>query len=136
VSRERVETVRRIYEHLAATRELPAAPFAPDFVWDMSTFRGWPERPAYDGFEGAVEFLGDWVGMWDDWEATIEEIHDLGDRVLLVAYQRGCAKTTGVPLDMRYAQVWTFRGEQLIRTQSYADSAEALEAAGLSPPPR
>ncbi len=57
--------------------------------------------------------------------------HDLGDRVLLVAYQRGCAKTTGVPLDMRFGQVWTFRGEQLIRTENYADPAEALEAAGL-----
>jgi ketosteroid isomerase-like protein len=131
VSRERVETVRRIYDHIAATGELPAALFAPDFVWDMSTFQGWLERPAYDGFEGATEFLGDWVGVWDDWEATIEEIHDLGDQVLLVAYQRGCAKTTGVPLDMRFGQVWTFRGEHLIRAETYADPAEALAAAGL-----
>jgi ketosteroid isomerase-like protein len=128
VSRERVETVQRVYEHLMATRELPAEVFEPDYVWDMSTFRGWPERPTYAGFEGATEFLADWVGMWDDWQATIEEIHDLGDRVLIVAYQRGCAKTTGVPLDMRYGQIWVFRGERLIRTESYADPAEAKAA--------
>ena len=42
----------------------------------------------------------------------------------------GAAKT-GVPLEMRWGQVWTFRGEQLIRTENYADPAEALEAAGL-----
>jgi ketosteroid isomerase-like protein len=32
---------------------------------------------------------------------------------------------------MRYGQVWTFRGEQVIRVETYADPAEALEAAGL-----
>jgi ketosteroid isomerase-like protein len=132
VSRETVETVRRVYEHLVATRELPEEAFEPDYVWDMSTFGGWPERQTYDGFEGATEFLGDWIGMWDDWEATIEEIHDLGDRVLVLGYQRGCAKTTGVPLDMRYGQVWTFGGEGLIRTQSYADPGEAKAAVGLA----
>jgi ketosteroid isomerase-like protein len=131
VSRERVETVQRVYEHLMATRELPAEAFEPDYVWDMSSFRGWPERPTYDGVEGAREFLGDWLGMWDDWEARIEEIQDVGDRVVLAAYQRGCAKTTGVPLDMRYGQVWSFRGARVIRTETYADPAEARTAAGL-----
>ncbi len=131
VSRERVETVRRIYEQVVATRELPAAPFAPDFVWDMSTFRGWLERPAYDGFEAAREFVGDWVGVWDDWEVELEEVRDADDRVVVVACQHGRAAKTGVPLEMRYGQVWTFRGEQLIRTENYADPAEALEAAGL-----
>jgi ketosteroid isomerase-like protein len=131
VSRERLETVQRVYERFAATGELPEDSFEPDYVWDMSTFRGWPERQRYAGVDGAKEFLGDWIGMWDDWEATIEEIHDLGDRVLIVAYQRGCAKTTGVPLDMRYGQIWIFRGERLIRTQSYADPAEAKAAVEL-----
>jgi ketosteroid isomerase-like protein len=131
VSRERVETVRRIYDHFAATGELPAAPFAPDFVWDMSTFGGWLERPTYDGFEGATEFLGDWVGAWDDWEAELEEVHDADDRVVAVARQHGRAEETGVLLEMRFGQVWTFRGELLIRTETYADPAEALAAAGL-----
>jgi ketosteroid isomerase-like protein len=131
VSRERVETVRRIYEHFAATRELPAAPFAPDFVWDMSTFSGWLEQPTYDGFEGAREFVGDWVGVWERWDVELEEVHDAHDRVVVVAHQFGRAEETGVPLEMRWGQVWTFRGEQLIRTENYADPAEALEAAGL-----
>ena len=32
---------------------------------------------------------------------------------------------------MRFGQVWTFRGELLIRTETYADPAEALAAAVL-----
>lgn len=131
MSRDRVETVRRIYEHVAATRELPPAPFAPDFVWDMSTFRGWLERPVYNGIEGAMDFLDDWIGVWDDWEVKVEELHDADDRVVAVAWQHGGAEETGVPLEMRFGQVWTFSGEQVIRTETYADPAEALAAVGF-----
>ncbi len=111
--------------------ELPAESFESDYVWDMSNFRGWLERPRYEGIEGAREFLDDWVGIWDDWEATIEEIHDLGDRVVVIASQRGSAEAAVVPLEMRYGQVWTFRGERLLRTETFADPAEAMAAAGL-----
>ena len=131
MSRERVETVRRLYERFGATRQLPPEPFAADFVWDMSTFRGWLESPTYAGLERANEFLGDWIGIWDDWEVVLEELHDAGDEVVLIACQRGRAEATGVPLEMRYGQVWRFRGEQLIRTETYSDPAEAMEAAGL-----
>ena len=131
MSQERVETVRRLYEQFAATRELPAPFFAPDFVWDMSTFQGWLERPEYEGFEGTMEFLRDWVGIWDEWGAGLEELRDADDRVVAIACQYGRAEETGVPLEMRYGQVWTFRGEQLIRAETYLDPGAALKAAGL-----
>jgi ketosteroid isomerase-like protein len=131
VSHERVETVRGVYEHVATTGELPPEKFAPDCVWDMSTFEGWLEQPTYAGFEAAAEFVRDWVRIWDDWELILEELHDAGDGVVGVVRQRGCAEETGVPLEMRFGQVWTFRGETLIRTENYADPAEAMAAAGL-----
>jgi ketosteroid isomerase-like protein len=39
---------------------------------------------------------------------------------------------TGIPVDMRFAQVWTFRDGQAIRMQMYASPEEAITAAGLS----
>jgi hypothetical protein len=39
VSAENVEVVKRGWEHFKATGELPAEVVAPDFIWDMSTFR-------------------------------------------------------------------------------------------------
>ena len=51
-------SLRRGYEHLAATGELLDENYDPEFVWDMSTFRNWPERQTYEGIEGAREFLG------------------------------------------------------------------------------
>ena len=53
VSAENLEILRRGYEHLrrygraARTRSCD-----PEFVWDMSTFRNWPERQTYEGVEG------------------------------------------------------------------------------------
>jgi hypothetical protein len=40
MSREKVEVVRRGYKHFQVTGELPLEIFHPDFIWDMSTYRG------------------------------------------------------------------------------------------------
>ena len=132
MSRERVETVRRLYERFAATRQLPPEPFAADFVWDMSTFRGWPEQQVYEGPEGARSFLTDWADAWEDWELEVEALHDAGERVVAVVRQRGRSKSTGLPVDMCFAQVWTVRDGKETRMEMYADPAEAIEAVGLS----
>jgi ketosteroid isomerase-like protein len=46
--------------------------------------------------------------------------------------QRGRSKATGVPVEMRFAQVWTVRDGLGIRMQMFANPEEALEAVGLS----
>jgi ketosteroid isomerase-like protein len=131
VSAENVEILRRGYEYFAATGELREETIDPQFVWDMSTFRNWPERQTYEGIEGAKEFLADWVGAWEDWHLEIEALHDAGDRVVAVARQSGISKATGLPVDMHFAQVWTLRDGMQTRMEMYADPVEALRAAGL-----
>ena len=54
---------------------------APEFVWDMTNFHGWPEQQSYEGLQGTLDFLGNWTSAWDDWELEMEELHDAGDRV-------------------------------------------------------
>jgi hypothetical protein len=49
MSQENVEIVRRGWEHFLATGEQPQEIIAPDFIWDMSRFRGWPEQQSYGG---------------------------------------------------------------------------------------
>jgi hypothetical protein len=44
VSEENLENVRRNIEHFQATGDFVDELFAPDFVWDMSQFRGWMEK--------------------------------------------------------------------------------------------
>jgi ketosteroid isomerase-like protein len=132
MSRENVELVRRRYEQLAATGEYVAGVHTPDFVWDMSNFRGWPEQQTYEGVEGARVFLRDWLEAWDDWELEVEALHDAGDKVVAIVRQRGRSKTSGLLVDMAFGQVFTIRDGKLARMEMYADPVEALEAAGLS----
>ncbi len=132
MSQENVEIVRRRYEYLAATGDYLSETHAPDFVWDMSKFRGWPEQQTYDGVEGARVFLRDWLEAWDDWEVEVEALHDAGDKVVAIVRQRGRSKTTGLHVEMSFGQVFSIRDGKLARMEMYADPVEALEAAGLS----
>ncbi|MEK6327460.1 MAG: nuclear transport factor 2 family protein [Actinomycetota bacterium] len=131
MSAQNLEIVRRGYEHFAATGELLGEAIGPEFVWDMSTFRDWPERQTYQGMEGAQEFLADWREAWEDWRLEVEEYRAAGDKVVVVARQRGRAKATGLPVDMHFAQVWTVRDGMYTRMEMYADPGEALRAVGL-----
>jgi ketosteroid isomerase-like protein len=131
MSEENVEIARRGYEHFLASGDLLEEIFTPDYVLDMSTFRGWPERQHYHGVEGFRAFLADWLEPWDDFELEVDEYHDAGDKVVTVLCQRGSSKASGVSVDMDFAHVITFREGKQARIQMYASRDEAFEAAGL-----
>jgi ketosteroid isomerase-like protein len=127
MSQENVEIIRRGYGHFMATGEVRAHA---DLVWDVSHL-GWPDQQIYAGAEGANRFNAEWADSWDDWEMEAEDYLDAGERVVVILTQRGRSKTTGIPVEMRFAQVWTLRDGQGIRMEMYASVEEALEAVGL-----
>jgi len=131
MSAENVEIVRRGYEHFAKTGEVLEEIIGPGFVWDMSTFRSWPERQTYEGIDGAREFLANWSSAWEVWRLEVVDIKDAGDEVVAILHQSGTAKTTGLEVDMDFAQIWTIEGGKQVRSRIYADPEEALRAAGL-----
>ena len=128
MSQENVEIIRRGFEHWLETGDLRASP---DLVWDVSRL-GWPDQQVYVGAEGVLQFNAEWAAAWDGWEIEAEEYIDAGERVVVILNQRGRAKATGIPVDMRFAQVWTLRDGQGVRMQMFASVEEALEAVGLS----
>lgn len=129
---ENVEIVRRLLEHYRATNELPGELFAPTFVWDMSTFRDWPEQRFYEGTEGLRTFLRDWTAVFDGWEFEFDAFHDAGQKVVIVGVQRGRTNLAGgPPVEAMVALVWTLRENLLIRGEAYADPEQALKAIGL-----
>jgi hypothetical protein len=68
MSQENLELMRRGYEHFGSTGDFLVEIMHPDFVWNMSTFRGWPERQTYSGIDGLREFNSDWTGAREDWD--------------------------------------------------------------------
>jgi len=133
MSEENVEIVRSRFEQFIANGELTEDWYTDDFVWDMSTFHGWPEKQQYHGPAGVREFLSGWVEAWDDWGMELRATYGAQDgRVVTVARQFGKSKTSGLDATMEFAQVWTLEKGRYTRMQMYATPDEALEAAGLS----
>jgi ketosteroid isomerase-like protein len=123
--------VQEGYERFAASGEFVGDLVTDDFAWDMSHFHGWPEQQVYEGREQAQSFLLEWTGAWDEWELDVDALREAGDKVLALVRQRGRSKTTGAPVEMSFAMVWTIRDGKQTRMEMYSDPAEALQAVGL-----
>jgi ketosteroid isomerase-like protein len=100
-----------------------------DFEWIVP---GHPEGDVRHGPEGVIEFFRDWVEPWDDLEVDWE-LHPAGpQRALALIDMRGRGRESGVPTEMRFGQLWTFRDGRAVRMVVYFDIDEARRAAGLA----
>lgn len=107
--------------------DLYAANLDPDVL--VRTDPGWPEQRIYGRqavtawARGAMESLGP--------DFRIDEIVDLGDRVLA----RWCWKTrgqqSGIDGELRYSEIVTYREGRAILIEHFRDHEQALKAVGL-----
>jgi ketosteroid isomerase-like protein len=131
MSQENVEIVRRMYEQ---ANERPGALYemlAEDVFWD-ATAVGQLEGSIVHGRDAVMEFFRRWVGAFEPWGYEVEELIDGDDCVIARIHQWGRGKSSGVEVDGRFWQVWTFRDRKAIRATHHREKADALKAAGLS----
>lgn len=93
---------------------------------------GFPEAGAYRGPEEIGGYMRGFLEAWDNLVITGENFIAAGDSVVVGVNQQGTGKESGAPVELRYFQVWSFRGGTVLRMESIFERAEALEAAGLS----
>jgi ketosteroid isomerase-like protein len=132
VSEKNVETVRGIYERwgqgdFSAGVEL----YDPQVVLVLRP--GFPESGAKYGLEALrhymrEDFLRDFAGA----KISGTEFIEAENSVVVHVDQRATGPRSGAPVRMRYFQVWTFRGESVIRIESIMERADALRAVGLA----
>ena len=84
------------------------------------------------GRENAIRMWRRYWGTWADYSMELEEAMDAGDEVVIVLRESGTGKGSGVSLERRWANVWTFRAGKLVRLRLFETREQALEAAGLS----
>jgi ketosteroid isomerase-like protein len=132
MSEANLELLRRGFEHVGRTGEFLPETVHPNFVWDTTTFRGGMMPTRCVGVDEANEWLARWLEGFENWSLDVEEILEAGEQVVTIVRQRATAKLGGPEVEMRFAQVWTFRDGRATRMEMYADRAEALKAAGLS----
>ena len=55
------------------------------------------------------------------------------DRTVALLRLTATARQSGIPLDMRISQLWTWAGGLFLRNESFTDPRAAFRAAGLEP---
>jgi len=140
MSAENVELVRRLIpgpeidiaalardEQVAkAAIEAGAADYHPDFECALE---GPGFRSTYQGLDGLREVWLDWLSPWDSYRTEIEELVDLGDRVVALVRDRGKRKDLDHEIELIGASVWTVRDGKIARIEFHPTREAAMAAA-------
>jgi ketosteroid isomerase-like protein len=92
------------------------------------------EGGTYRGVEGLRRWAADVDATWDRLRTELAEFHDVDDEhAVAIIRLTGIARASGIPLDVRVGQVWTWREGRMLRNVVYTDPNDAFRAVGLQP---
>jgi ketosteroid isomerase-like protein len=129
MSQDNVEIVRRTIE--GWNRGDASAIEAWDPTVEIEASVGGDLDGRYNGHDGLAKLLRFW-GAFGSYLSEIEEWMSSGDEVFAQLHHYATGRSSGVEVEMRTWQVFTVRGEKIVRWRLFATRVEALEAAGLS----
>lgn len=96
-------------------------------------FPGDAEPASYSGLDGLRQGWLDWLGPWTTYRTEIEELIDLGERVVAIIRDYARSEPDAPEVDIRAATIWTVRDGRVHRVDFYAGGrAEALASVGLA----
>jgi ketosteroid isomerase-like protein len=132
MSQENVERVRLAYEAFGRGDLTAAvADLAPKV--EYVTGAGIPGVTGVArGPDGYIEMVRWLTDLFDDYQLTIEELLDAGDRVFGGLTLSGRGRRSGAETSLRMWQVWKVHEGKLTHGQGFTDRDVALAAAGLS----
>jgi ketosteroid isomerase-like protein len=132
-----VELVQSLYavNLFAATAEEIDRAFR-DQLHDGFEFRlpdDYPEgEPVFRGREGVTQMVAMLRDAWSEWRFEPQQFVDAGERVVVFARIVAEGGTSGIPIEMETAHLWTIRDGRAVSLHVHRSRAEALKAAGLS----
>jgi hypothetical protein len=131
MSQENVEIVQRAVDAYNR-RDLAAliADVADDAVWVED--QRYPGAETFYGPSGVERSIRKWWDAFGESVMEVEELIDLGDRVVAVGQVRQRGHESDVVLTGPFGGVYEFRGNKVVRVQVLGSRAEALAAVRLS----
>jgi ketosteroid isomerase-like protein len=103
-----------------------------DFEWHVP---GFPGNEATRGPEATLDFFRDWIDQWEELRVDWELEQASPDTVFAVVDMRGLGRASGVPGELCFGQIWSFRDGMPVRMVFYNDPEHGRRAAGLASRP-
>jgi ketosteroid isomerase-like protein len=131
VSTERVELVRRGFAAWnAEDPQWVLEHMSPEVEWVTPDTDPYPGT--YRGYAGVQEFWTNWRNAVGKLHFAVEELLDADDQVVVIARRRARNEQTGLSVDDKIAQVFTFdEDDKCVRVEEYHGREGAVRAAGL-----
>ena len=131
MSHDYLEIVRRVYDEWGRGNFVAGTErFDPHTLLVLA-----PEFPESGGYCGPGEidkYMRGFLGAWDNLVIEGESFVAKGDSVVVEVRQHGAGKASGAPVELRYCQVWSFRGATVLRMENVMTRDAAMEAVGLA----
>jgi len=132
MSEENVDAIRGVYERWSEGDFRAGADlFDPLILFVMRP--EFPDAGTYLGPEEVARYMRGFLEPWAEITIDAEEISEVGDSVVAAVVQRAAGTASGAATELSYFQVWTFRGDKVIRFETFREREEALQATGLQP---
>ena len=92
-------------------------------VWKIPDI--FPTQGYAPGRAGIEAFLAEQFDLFDDFAIEPEDYVRNGDRVAILVRQRGRGRASGVPIEIRVAQVWTMSAGRIVHFEGVANHDDA-----------
>jgi ketosteroid isomerase-like protein len=97
-----------------------------DFEWVVP---GHPDGDVHRGRAAITAFFRDWIDQWEETDSDWQLEQTAPGTVLAITTTRGRGRASGAPVDLTFAQVWTFRDGGPVRMVLYTDIDKGRRAA-------
>jgi ketosteroid isomerase-like protein len=131
MSQENVEIVRDAYARYNAGERTPELWFWHPHA-EYHAAREDPDSAVHRGIDAIRQQFASWHEAYPDLRVEVLDAQASGDQVFLWVRFVGHGATSGIPLEMELAHLYTMRDGKAPKLVEYMDRNEALEAAGLS----
>ena len=102
------------------------------FHLDLESVAVWQGGTTYSGVQGFREMWLDWLQPYTTYYTRVDEMIDVGDRVVVLVRDRGRLRDTESELDLLAGSIWELREGRIVRVEFCANREQTLEAAGLA----
>ena len=90
----------------------------------------WPDAPGariFQGPDGARRAFEGWFETWEWMQVDVEEVDEVGERVMATVFQRARGSASGAEVTIRAWNVYEFRGGKVSGLRLFTDRESAME---------